>query len=207
MFLFSKKSGSIQLFTYAILSFIPGLLHASEPTSLTPAQINAHRLEQELEKKLSKVYARVRSFQIALEKDPKTQWELVDLSYQLDDKQRSRQSDPSSCGMLRTGQSLRAGKFIKSCDGNFNLVFQTDGNLVLYQSGRALWSSGTHGSGATRVVFQEDGNLVIYGKTGPVWSSNTFGNIGARLVVQNDGNVVVYSYADRPLWASNSNSN
>jgi len=55
------------------------------------------------------------------------------------------------------------------------LVMQTDGNLVLYAAGAAVWSTGTNGTGTqNRLVMQSDGNLVIYTQLNhPVWSSKT----------------------------------
>jgi len=53
------------------------------------------------------------------------------------------------------------------------LSLQSDGNLVLYaRTGKALWSSGTGGKGASDLVMQNDGNLVLYQRsTGrPTWS-------------------------------------
>lgn len=81
-----------------------------------------------------------------------------------------------------------------SRDGRFRLVFQTDGNLVLYQGQSPLWSSettptyfsisqpggpNTNGPFVTNMVnyacvavFQGDGNLVVYGATGLASSGN-----------------------------------
>ena len=60
-----------------------------------------------------------------------------------------------------------------------NLVLQPDGNLVAYAPGpRAVWNSGTWGSGATRLVMQDDGNLVLYRPDGsPVWASWSLGGL------------------------------
>jgi hypothetical protein len=55
------------------------------------------------------------------------------------------------------------------------VVFQADGNLVTYNGSRAIWASGTGGSGAGTFVIQNDGNLVIYRGSGAVWASNTSG--------------------------------
>ncbi len=53
-------------------------------------------------------------------------------------------------------------------------VFQADGNFVVYdKDGRARWSSGTYGRGATRLFLQPDGNLVIYSNNGALWASGT----------------------------------
>ncbi len=72
---------------------------------------------------------------------------------------------------------------------------QTDGNLVLYQSGTARWNSGTGHFPGSHLILQSDGNLVIYDTTGrPRWDTRTSSNGSAtRLAVQTDGNVVLYS--------------
>src|SRR5262249_20924649 len=47
----------------------------------------------------------------------------------------------------RPGRSLHSNESITSPDGRYRLIYQTDGNLVLYDSnGAARWSSGTVGS-------------------------------------------------------------
>lgn len=62
---------------------------------------------------------------------------------------------------------------------NRRLVWQSDGNLVLYGAahtgGNAIWSSNTYGKSAARLVLQADGNAVIYNTKGaPIWHSNTW---------------------------------
>jgi hypothetical protein len=54
---------------------------------------------------------------------------------------------------------------------------QTDGNLVLYESGVAKWASNTNGtgSGPYSLNLHTDGNLVIYGNGVAIWASNTNG--------------------------------
>jgi hypothetical protein len=70
--------------------------------------------------------------------------------------------------------------------GTATLIMQTDGNLVLYSGGSAIWSTGTFGQncGANKcgAIFQGDGNFVVYNGSTPLWSSGTFGNPGAQLV-------------------------
>lgn len=51
---------------------------------------------------------------------------------------------------------------------------QTDGNFVVYGSGKARWSAGTRTGAQLKV--QDDGNLVLYTAAGkPVWASGTRG--------------------------------
>src|SRR5262245_1067022 len=100
------------------------------------------------------------------------------------------------------GDFLLPGQFRQSADGRFRLVYQVDGNLVLYQGWNPLWDSRTQSTNPGFAVMQGDGNFVVYDSTGPVWWSGT-GTPGAFLVVQNDGNMVIYSAFGSPLWATN----
>jgi hypothetical protein len=64
------------------------------------------------------------------------------------------------------------------------LEFQADGNLVIYDEHRAVWSSNTWAGcqlpdNFKTLTFQKDGNLVIYcrnpeGGSVPMWSTNTW---------------------------------
>lgn len=109
---------------------------------------------------------------------------------------------------------LRTGRYLVSPYGNYYLVMQADGNLVLYSSGQfihhfATWSSGTNGkgSGPYRLVMQDDANLVIYDSTGtPTWASNTYSanpSSSYRLALQDDGNLVMYDANNGVVFASN----
>lgn len=113
------------------------------------------------------------------------------------------QPPPSGAWVLTANGSLAAGQQLVSQDGRLVLVYQGDGNLVLYKGGTPTWSTATHGTAAGTVYLQGDGNFVVYEASGrPVWNSGTHGNEGAWLVLQNDGNLVIYSAANAPLWSS-----
>lgn len=99
---------------------------------------------------------------------------------------------------------LTPGQAITSGSGRYKLVYQADGNLVLYSVSSPLWASGTLGRGVGKAVMQGDGNLVIYNAANqPLWASGTSGNPGSTLAVQDDGNVVIYRSDHVPLWATN----
>ena len=93
---------------------------------------------------------------------------------------------------LQTGKTLPVGFYMRT--EHHALLFQPDGNLVLYGPGyHVLWNSGTYGSGATRLVMQNDGNLVLYRANGTaVWNTHTYGRGPSYALLQQDGNFVVY---------------
>jgi surface antigen len=106
---------------------------------------------------------------------------------------------------LSAGQVLQAGQDLVSPGGQYTLAMQTDGNLVTYGNGCAIWASNTAGTGGhDYLAMQGDGNLVIYTSAGkPVWASNTAGTGSQNtLDMQADGNLVVYTSAGKAVWAS-----
>lgn len=116
---------------------------------------------------------------------------------------------PNSAPMIfREGQELVMGQNYVQADGKYTLRFQTDGNLVLYRNGVAIWASNTAGKGATKAVIQ-DRELRLYDSNGKfVWSpalwKNQFGqwDYGTTTLYfayQADGNLVMYGY-DKIFW-------
>lgn len=102
---------------------------------------------------------------------------------------------------LNAGQELWAGQSIFSNNRQYELAMQTDGHLVLYGRGRALWASNTWRSDANHLVMQTDGNLVLYGPSGPKWASNTWRSPANVMMLQDDGNLVMYGPGG-PVWAT-----
>lgn len=103
---------------------------------------------------------------------------------------------------IYNGQTLEQNRKYWSNNSRYYLIFQNDGNLVLYnRAGASIWDAKTTNRG-TRAVFQEDGNLVVYTPgNGVAFSTNTNGRRANKLTVQDDGNLVVYNRSN-PLWAS-----
>lgn len=106
--------------------------------------------------------------------------------------------------ILAAGESLLPGQQRQSTNGIYRLLYQHDGNLVLYKNGnQALWHSKTHGKSAGKVEMRYSGELVILNAQNvKIWSSNTNRpeNRGSRVIVQNDGNLVIYSRTNEVLW-------
>jgi len=102
--------------------------------------------------------------------------------------------------LLKPGQKLKAGNYIRSKNGQYVFIMQSDGNAVLYKGKTALWSTVTNRK-ASVLVMQKNGNLeVVSGKT-VVWQSNTGTSPGAILAVQNDNNLVIYNTRGKPNWS------
>jgi hypothetical protein len=110
----------------------------------------------------------------------------------------------ASRSTMPVGRQLTPNDEIRSPNGRYRLVMQTDCNLVLYDSARAIWASGTDRRGTScQSLFQNDGNFVIYSMGGnAVWASNTVGRGGDRITLQDDGNLVMYA-GSSAVWASN----
>ncbi len=113
------------------------------------------------------------------------------------------EAPPSSagCGSFDNLLYLNADEALRSCDGRFTLLQQTDGNLVLYmQDAVALWSTETAGWPGAGAAFQNDGNLVVYSAAGQaLWSSGTWGRPNSQLRVRDDGSVVIVD-GSTPVW-------
>jgi hypothetical protein len=115
---------------------------------------------------------------------------------------------PSSGSTLASGGTLTVGQCLTSPDGQYQLIMQSDGNLVEYYmpAGQAVWSSNTTNPG-DYLVMQSDGNLVIYTEdNSAVWTSSSQGTPDPSLSLQDDANIVIYgtnSAGAYPAWASN----
>ena len=105
---------------------------------------------------------------------------------------------------LLLGQRLNPGDALISPSNQFQLLYQKDGNLVLYDTTKDnpgwpwLWQSKTSGTTPGFVLLQNDGNLAIYNNAQQViWSTGTWlpTKKGMSLVLQDDGNLVLYGIA------------
>jgi hypothetical protein len=107
---------------------------------------------------------------------------------------------------IDTGHALAPDQSVSSPDGNYRLVYQRDGDLVLYGPERArVWSSETPGETAGRAIMEAGGGFVVYDADGSeAWSAGTDGHPGAYIVVENDGRVAIYAPGYVRLWASDS---
>jgi hypothetical protein len=116
-----------------------------------------------------------------------------------------------SIGILNPGEQLvgAQNQRLYSPSGQYFLVMQSDGNLVVYavgqgdtgqNSNKPIWASHTNGKGGAVAKMQGDGNFVVYTASNqPIWASNTNGKANSFVRMQDDGNLVIYTAS----WASN----
>ena len=115
--------------------------------------------------------------------------------------------------VMNTNQALNANDCILSPNERYQLLFQQDGNLVLYDlenNQKILWQTNTGNQNGQCALMQTDCNFVIYtgggGSAGSaIWDSKTSddsGYIGPNLNCQSDGNVVIYAEGVA-LWQTN----
>jgi hypothetical protein len=101
---------------------------------------------------------------------------------------------------LQPNEVLNPNQALFSANKRWELIYQSDGNLVLYDVStsvpKARWNSHTYGASAGHSVMQSDGNFVVYNaENRPVWDSHTYGVHDVTCHVQDDGNFVLYSHA------------
>lgn len=89
------------------------------------------------------------------------------------------------------------GSAIYSPNLSYKLIFQPDGNFVLWDmiNGGALWQTATINKGATKLKIQKDGNVVISNAKGEaLWNTVTFGwNCRVFLAVDNKGFAILFA--------------
>jgi roadblock/LC7 domain-containing protein len=109
--------------------------------------------------------------------------------------------------MASMGQTLGAGQQLNKNDylstGDYQLIFQDDGNLVLYMSPGpnqvVEWASNTYGQDAQYAIMQTDGNFVIYGSDQPpnaLWATNTHGSSQCALWIYDLNSGVMIQITD-----------
>ena len=106
---------------------------------------------------------------------------------------------------LSINTQLNSDEYLASANGLYRLYLQGDGNVVLrdWTTRDSLFSTGTHGSGATRLRLQDDGNLVLRTAEGDsVWSSKTHGSGATILQLENSGALVLYAGTSK-VWQVN----
>ncbi|MFC5182522.1 hypothetical protein [Actinomadura harenae] len=102
--------------------------------------------------------------------------------------------------VLKSGQTLKAGQYLRSPNARYKLLMQADGNLVVYKGSSSIWSSHTWVKGSV-VTMRKDGALAITKGTKTLWNNHSWGHTNAFLSLQNDGNAVVYQ-GKTPLWST-----
>ncbi|MFC8618598.1 LamG-like jellyroll fold domain-containing protein [Micromonospora purpureochromogenes] len=110
---------------------------------------------------------------------------------------------PSTPGMntLAKDESLTAGQYLRSNVGNYQLLMQDDGNLVLSQAGFPIWDTGTWGNPGAYARLQTDGNLVVYTSDRmPLWDTRTWDTAASQLVLRDDGDLVLLDPVGTVLW-------
>lgn len=101
---------------------------------------------------------------------------------------------------LNVDQMLRPGDYIFSKDGKFILIYQPDGNLVLYP--KAVWSANVFSKDPGYAIMQGDGNFVIYDKFNkPYWATMTVSPSSGPFQLQlNDSTLSIVDKDNSTIW-------
>jgi len=109
---------------------------------------------------------------------------------------------PNSAPLIfEQDQVLPMGQDYYQAGGVFNFRFQTDGNLVLYKNGSAIWTSNTSNKGAIKAVIGARGLQLTDARGITIWSMKNDGSApGGYVAFQADGNLVYYASVD--VWGA-----
>jgi hypothetical protein len=113
----------------------------------------------------------------------------------------------TSTASFKQGQNLQSGNSIKSTNGNYVLVYQDDGNLVVYatETSDVIWQSNAsipHTPG--RLTLNSRGRLVEFDNLGrPRWVSPYFRSYGPfSLGVGNNGQLSIFDRSKKVMWST-----
>lgn len=101
---------------------------------------------------------------------------------------------------LNPGETLEVGEYLMSKNGQYKLIMQSDGNLVLYDNKDTVyWASNTNNEGYTKLLFSY--GAVYFCRDDNTTSSRIGGASGDLFKLQNDRNLVLYD-DNSPTWSS-----
>jgi hypothetical protein len=105
---------------------------------------------------------------------------------------------------LEPGRQLDSGNQKLSPNGQWRLVMQSDGNLVIYNvaTGNYKWSTFTGGSGAQRATMEQNGCFNLYTEPGVLKWSTWTRDAGSVLRLKDDGVLAVVNTKGWTVWNS-----
>ncbi|WP_277440723.1 ricin-type beta-trefoil lectin domain protein [Streptomyces sp. SPB162] len=104
---------------------------------------------------------------------------------------------------LSRGQTIPSGTSLASGSVRLAMRADGDLVLTGLATGKTLWSSGTSGHPGAWATFQADGNLVVYDTARAVlWASGT-ASTGTVLQIQNDADMAIDNAAGTVVWSTN----
>lgn len=102
---------------------------------------------------------------------------------------------------LALGQQLQS--FSTSTSSRYSCVFESTGNLAVFDRADKIWTSDTKEKKAVSLVMQVGGNLELRDSDrNVVWSSNTHLSGGNRVECNNNGTLVILDSEDQVKWSS-----
>lgn len=108
-------------------------------------------------------------------------------------------------GTVQAGTTMEPGSVVTSPNGQFRLVLQGDGNVVLYGIANAvLWASNTASQPGASLRLRTDGKLVLIRGTSTVWATNTAGLGITSLTVGDDADISLRNAAGVVKWHTGS---
>lgn len=118
----------------------------------------------------------------------------------------SNNTSNSTSSILEAGQTMTLDKKYYAGNGGYYAVFQSDGNLVIYDKNGTFTFGSYNNLGVKltgkKATMQQDGNFVIYDAKGVyVWGTQTQGS-NFKLSINDSGSLVVLNAQNQVKWNS-----
>ncbi len=113
--------------------------------------------------------------------------------------------------ILSVNEAASPGWRVSSANNQYELYFQTDGNLVVYRKAsgstpaRVVWSA--YKTGGTKLILQYDSNLILFSGTTAIWASGSVFPVESVLIppflaLDDAGSVMVFGWGGSVRWTS-----
>ena len=95
---------------------------------------------------------------------------------------------------------------LRSPNGRYYFGNTDDGKVYIKDGANIIWNSYTTGAAGGYLMFQADGNLVLYAGTGAPWATFTIGanlKMPLKLSMNDDGSLIITDNTGAFVWGTN----
>ncbi|HEV8065227.1 MAG TPA: peptidoglycan-binding protein [Acidimicrobiales bacterium] len=110
----------------------------------------------------------------------------------------------STSNRLLSGTTLASGHSIVSASGQFRLVMETGGDLVVLHGSTPIWGITGRNDPGAHAIMQSNGDFVLYNGSHVVWTTGTdrAGDAGSNMRIDDNGELEIKTPSGHAIWTS-----